>query len=170
MFIIDKDNEKIVEKLKEIKEKNEFKTLILFWGVGVGKTYLAKHIFNEHNYFIDEPEFKQQIVSGGARLRTPDEWSANLKTFPLEALAKFDFVIYDDYGTADLSPAYIEKMLYWINRRIEKGFKTIITTNLTFKEFEAREKRIASRLTEKATLLQISGPDRRKKETLVLKI
>lgn len=170
MLIVDKDNEKIIEKLKEIKKENNFKTLILFWGVGVWKTFLVKNIFADHKYFIDEPEFKQQIVSGGARLRTPEEWGSWINTFPLEALAKYDFIIYDDYWTADLSPAYIEKMLYWINRRTEKGYKTIITTNLSYKEFEAREKRIASRLTERALLLEISGPDRRKKETLVVKV
>jgi len=60
-------------------------------------------------------------------------------------------------------------MLYWINRRIEKGLKTIITTNLTFKQFEEREKRIASRLMENGVLMEISGKDRRKKETKIIK-
>lgn len=169
MLIIDEDNKKAVEELQRLKQTGEFKTLIIFWGVGVWKTFLVKNIFNDFNYFIDEPEFKQQIVSGGARLRNPDEWSANLKTFPLEALAKFWAVIYDDYGTADLSPAYIEKMLYWINRRLDKGLKTIITTNLTFKQFEEREKRIASRLMENGVLMEITGKDRRKKETKIIK-
>lgn len=167
-MIIDEDNKKAVEALQKIKAENTFKTLVIFWGVGVGKTFLVQNIF-AHDYFIDEPEFKQQIVSGGARLKTPDEWSANLKTFPLEALAKFWAVIYDDYGTADLSPAYIEKMLYWINRRQNKGLKTIITTNLTLKQFEEREKRIASRLMENAVLMEISGKDRRRKETVLIK-
>jgi DNA replication protein DnaC len=169
MILIDDENKKAVEELQKLKQTGEFKTLIIFWGVGVGKTFLVKNIFNNFDYFIDEPEFKQQIVSGGARLRNPDEWGAWLKTFPLEALAKFWNVIYDDYGTADLSPAYIEKMLYWINRRIDKGLKTIITTNLTFKQFEEREKRIASRLMENGVLMEMSGKDRRKKETKIIK-
>jgi DNA replication protein DnaC len=73
----------------------------------------------------------------------------------LEALSKFPIIVYDDYGTADLTSAYIEKMLYWINRRLEKGLKTIITTNLTFKQFEERERRIASRLLENSVLLEM---------------
>jgi len=168
-MIIDEQNKKAVEELQKIKTENNFKTLVIFWGVGVWKTYLVENIFTA-DYFIDEPEFKQLIVAGGARLRTPEEFWTNTKLYPLEALSKAELVIYDDYGTADLSSSYIEKMLYWINKRLKKKrFKTIITTNLTFKEFEAREKRIASRLTQNAILMEISWPDRRKKETKIIK-
>lgn len=167
-MIIDEFNKKAVEELQKLKETGDFQTLIIFWWVGTGKTYLAKNIF-EYDYFIDEAEFKQQIVSWGARLRTPDEWNADIRTFPLEALSKFPIIVYDDYGTADLTSAYIEKMLYWINRRLEKGLKTIITTNLTFKQFEERERRIASRLLENSVLLEMVWPDRRKKQTKIIK-
>lgn len=168
MLIIDEYNKKAVEELQKLKQSDDFKTLILFWSVWTGKTFLVKNILH-HDYFIDEAEFKQQIVSGGARLRQPEEWGASIHLFPLEALAKMKTIIYDDYGTADLSPAYIEKMLYWINRRLEKGLKTIITTNLTFKQFEEREKRIASRLLENGVLMEMTGPDRRKKKTKIIK-
>lgn len=167
-MIIDEINKKAVEELQKIKIENNFKTLILFGGLGVWKTFLCKNIF-EYDYFIDEAEFKQQIVSWWARLKSPEEWSSNIQTFPLEALAKLQTVIYDDYWTADLTPAYIEKMLYWINRRLEKWLKTIITTNLTFTQFEERERRIASRFLQNAILIEMTGKDRRKKETIIIK-
>lgn len=168
MLIIDNENEKYINKLKELKQQ-KFKTLIILGGTWVWKTFLVKNIFQDA-YFIDEPEFKQQIVSGGARLRTPEEWGQSLWIFPLEALSKMPFVIYDDYWTADLTAAYIEKMLYWINRRHNYNLPLIVTTNLTIKEFEEREKRISSRLLENALLLEMQGKDRRKKETQIIKL
>jgi hypothetical protein len=61
-------------------------------------------------------------------------------------------------------------MLYWINRRHNYNLPLIVTTNLTIKEFEEREKRISSRLLENALLLEMQGKDRRKKETQIIKL
>lgn len=170
MMIIDKDNEKAVEELQKLKETGDFNTLIIFGWVGVWKTFLVKHIFDDFDYFIDEPTFKQHIVSWNARLRKAEEYGSSVDIFPLEALSKYKKVIYDDYWTADITSAYVEKMLYWINNRVNKMYKTIITTNLTFKQFEERERRIASRLMEKWVLMEIKGKDRRKKETRIIKV
>lgn len=106
---------------------------------------------------MDEPTFKQHIVAGNARLMKPEEFGISVKSYPLEALSRCQTVIYDDLGTVELSEAYIEKTLYWINERAKSLQKrTVITTNLTIEELESREKRIFSRLCENAVILQMS--------------
>ena len=168
MIEIDKNNHKTIEKLKEIKQ-NGFQTILLMWWVGVGKTFLARNIFG--GYFIDEPQFKQEIVAGNARLRNPEEWNCSIDKFPLEALTKHKQVIYDDIGSVDCNETYIEKTLYWLNERAKKKtekwnpFRTILTTNLTLDELEKREKRIFSRIMENCLIITLSWPDRREKNT-----
>lgn len=79
----------------------------------------------------------------------PEEFGVSVKGFPLEALARYPRVIYDDIGTVELSEAYIEKTLYWLNERAKsKEKRTVFTTNLTIEELEKREKRIFSRIVE----------------------
>ncbi len=100
----------------------------------------------------------------------PEEFGTSVRSYPLEALSRCPSVIYDDLGTVELSEAYIEKTLYWINERAKSEKKrTVVTTNLTIRELEAREKRIFSRLCENAVILQMAGRDRRKTNTRTLK-
>jgi DNA replication protein DnaC len=165
---IDEENREAVEILRRL-EQDWFKTLLILWGVWVGKTYLVKSIL-AHDYFIDEPTFKQHIVAGNARLMKPEEFGVSVKSYPLEALSKCQSVIYDDLWTVELSEAYIEKTLYWINERSKsKNKRTVITTNLTIQELETRERRIFSRLCENAVILQMLWKDRRKNTTRTLR-
>lgn len=148
----------------------EWSTLIVLGGVGVGKTYLVKNYTPWLSYFIDEPTFRQHLSSGNLRLRPYDAYQSDIKLFPLEALSKLDVVIYDDYGTGQMTEARIEKMLYWINERQSRGLRTIITTNLTEKEFGATEHRIKSRLLQNSIVLTINWPDRRQQNITHLAI
>lgn len=105
---------------------------------------------------IDESEFKQHIVSSTAVMMpaNAERNRTNLKMYPLEALAKFPSVIYDDMGVADLTAALCEKTLYWLNARINSpGKRTVVTTNLTLEDLKARESRIYSRLCQDAVFV-----------------
>jgi len=168
---IDSFNKKIINDLKKLNDSKEFKNILILGGVGVGKTYLAKKILT-HNYFIKETKFKMLCSSGQMRMANAEEkigLSIDLikKHYPLEALCHHTTkrIIYDDYGIADLSPIYLEKMLFWIEE-CEKN-RIIITTNLTKKQFEERDERISSRFLQNCAILILEGPDRRKENTKV---
>ena len=165
---IDQYTAHIVETIRGLPSFS--KILITGW-VWTGKTTLVKGLF-PNAYFMAESEFKQNIVAQRAWLM-PAEMNRsehNIRNHPIEALSRFEYVIYDDYGVADLSPAYIEKTLYWLDHR-QKPFwdrpkKTIFTTNLTIDELKTREERIASRILEKCHVFVLDGPDRRHDTTI----
>lgn len=66
-------------------------------------------------------------------------------------------VVYDDYGTAEITEAYIDKFMYWLDERVNNPNKqTIITSNLTLEEIEKREKRISSRMLFNAKVITVT--------------
>lgn len=165
---IDSYNHHIVETIKSLPSFS--KILIIGW-VWTGKTTLVRSLFPDA-YFMAEADWKQHIVAQRASLM-PSELNRsehNIKNYPIEALSRFEFVIYDDYGVADLSPAYIEKTLYWLDQRSrpfwDRQKKTIFTTNLNIEELKTREERIASRILEKCHVFVLDGPDRRQETTI----
>ena len=92
-------------------------------------------------------------MNGSCVLRKPEEYNCDIKLFPLEALAKKPVVIFDDYGKGAVTEAYLEKMYYWIDCRIDRGYRTIITTNLSsLEEFKKRDSGLASRLMMNADI------------------
>lgn len=165
---IDNYNRKFVEYLKWDFKKN-WKNLIVIWKPWIGKTYLCRKLI-EHDYFISEPTFRQHIVNGSCVLRKPEEYSCDIKLFPLEALSKKHVVIFDDYGKWATTDAYLEKMYYWLDYRIERGYRTIITTNLaSLDEFKKRDSGLASRLMMNADIYVCDWwKDRRIQETRLL--
>lgn len=122
---------------------------------------------------IDESAFKQHIVSSTAVMMpaNAERNRTNLKLYPLEALAKFPSVIYDDMGSADLTAAMSEKTLYWLNERLKSTDKrTVVTTNLTIDELKEREGRIYSRLCQDAVFVAMGGSDRRQKSAKFVQV
>lgn len=88
--------------------------------------------------------------------------------FPMEALKKKKCVIYDDYWVAKITEAYIEKMLFRLDRVDVDDMKTIITTNLSIDEIKKRDQRLYSRMMKNAQILIITWPDRRLSNTIIL--
>lgn len=165
---IDSNNKPFVDYLNW-EFKTNGKNLIVIGKPWIGKTYLCKQLI-DHDYFISEPTFRQHIVNWTCVLRKPEEFWSDLKFFPLEALSRKPVVIFDDYGKGAITDAYLEKMYYWLDCRIDRGLRTIITTNLSsLEEFKARDKGIASRLMMNADIYVCDGwKDRRIKETRIL--
>lgn len=165
---IDANNKPFVDYLNW-EFKTNGKNLIVIGKPWIWKTHLCRQLI-DHDYFISEPTFRQHIVNGTCVLRKPEEFGSDLKYFPLEALAKKPVVIFDDYGKGAVTDAYLEKMYYWLDYRIERGYRTIITTNLSsLEEFKTRDKGIASRLMMNADIYICDGrKDRRISETRIL--
>lgn len=165
---IDSNNKPFVEYLQG-EFKTNGKNLIVIGKPWVGKTYLCRQLIT-HDYFISEPTFRQHIVNQTCVLRKPEEHACDIKLFPLEALAKKPVVIFDDYGKGAVTDAYLEKMYYRLDYRIERGYRTIITTNLSsLDEFKKRDSGLASRLMMNADIYVCDWwKDRRISETRVL--
>lgn len=107
------------------------------------------------HYFISDAEFKMHLTSQNLVLRKPENWNDSVEHYPLEALVKMPVVVYDDVGTVDLSPAYIEKTLYWLSSRDTPRI-TIFTTNLSPEQMAEREPRMYSRMCENGAWATLS--------------
>lgn len=165
---IDSSNKPFVDYLNW-EFKTNGKNLIVIGKPWVGKTYLCRQLI-AHDYFISEPTFRQHIVNWTCVLRKPEEFWSDLKFFPLEALSRKPVVIFDDYGKGAVTDAYLEKMYYRLDCRIERGYRTVITTNLSsLEEFKKRDSGLASRLMMNSDIYVCDGrKDRRISETRVL--
>lgn len=159
------------ESYKKIFEKDR-STLIVFGWVGVGKTYLVKNCTPcKVDFFIDEPTYSMQVTSGNMRLAPPEVYGEARYHYDLECLMRKKIVVFDDLWCTPATDAYIKTMLLWINKRMEKWLKTIITTNLTPKELEdSFEKRIASRLLQNSISIILEWEDLRKTNRKTIKI
>lgn len=150
---------------------DERKFLVIMWDTWVWKTYAVKqvvqHIQNRDKriYMIDDPTRKAHLSSQNLKLRAPEDWGTPYSYYPLEAMARYDYAVFDDFWSSWVTEAYIEKMLYWINARMEKWLKTIITTNLSKEKFDKFEARIVSRISENALFITFTWDDLRKKTT-----
>lgn len=164
-IIRDEHNSKIIDRLLEIKQWIDDwtykKNLVFLWDVWVGKTYLAKTIFNSH-YLVKEAEIKVLLSSNLLKRCPPEIFPIPYPKYPLEALLKKQHIIYDDLWVAWFTESYIEKALYWLDEREDWNKQTIFTTNFWIQELERHEKRIQSRVFRNADIVLLKWPDRRR--------
>jgi DNA replication protein DnaC len=73
----------------------------------------------------------------------------------------YDCVCFDDLGVERFTDAARQNLYYIIDKRYGDMLPTIITSNLTIKEINDKEPRIASRLSEMGRILQFDGKDYR---------
>ena len=171
-----------VDTMEDLKKREEnynnlfadqnWKTLIVFWWIWVGKTHLVKKNTPEKiDFFIDEPTYSMQLTSGNIKLAPPDVYWPAKDHYALECLIRKPLIVFDDLWCTATTDAYIKTMLFWINKRMEKWLRTIITTNLTPHELETTfEKRIASRLLENSISIILKWDDLRKTKRKVVTI
>jgi DNA replication protein DnaC len=124
----------------------------------------------DHEFFIDDVTFKTHLASNNLRLRWPEDWGASIDKYPLEALSKKKIVVYDDFGSSEMTEAYITKTLYRLNERKNRDLITIFTTNLGQEKRAEIEPKISSRVLENSATVIIQWPDLRKTGNLVIKI
>lgn len=153
-----KNMEKIIHKAQSyIDNFSQNTENLLFVGTsGTGKTYLSSCIAKE---LLD----KGYLVV----YRTSDDLIQNLKTIKFEndtALADLiincDLLIIDDLGTEQISEYSKTELFNFINKKLLKHKKMIISTNLSIQILlKNYSERISSRLLGNFTLFKFYGED-----------
>ena len=148
-----------VRRFSEFKKAG--KGLILFGGVGTGKTFLASCIANE---LIDNGV--PCLVTNFARIINTIQGMYEGKQKYLDSLNEFDLLVIDDLGI-ERNTEYVNELVYnIIDARYRSGKPMIITTNLKYTDLyhteDTNKARIYSRIIEMCLPVLVSGEDRRK--------
>lgn len=143
------------------KFKAEGKGLLLFGGVGTGKTYLASCIANE---LIDNST--PCLVTNFARIINTLQGMYEGKQNYLDSLNEFDLLVIDDLGI-ERNTEYVNELVYnIIDARYRSGLPMIVTTNLKLSDMhnatDTAKARIYSRIIEMCLPVLVNGEDRRK--------
>ena len=150
-----------VDQWEQVKEKNL--GLILWGGVGTGKTYIAACIANaliEQKVPVLMTNFSKVLNQMGA-LYSGERYKY------ISDFSKFPLLIIDDLGVERSTEYVREQMFAIIDERYKANLPLIVTTNLTIDELsspkDVADARIYSRLLEMCAPVQIRGSDRRQK-------
>lgn len=152
---------KYVDHFPEMREKG--KGLLLFGGVGTGKTFMASCIANA---LIDQGY--PCMVTNFARIINTLQGMYEGKQDYIDGLNKFTLLVIDDLAAERDTEYMAETVQNIIDARYRTGLPLIITTNLTAEELkhpaEIRKQRIYSRLFEMCVPIEVKGMDRRKEK------
>lgn len=135
------------------------KSLHFYGPVGTGKTFLsnciAKELLDQGYsviYFTAFQFFELFSVS--------DRGDGNRSLSPHEALLDSDLLILDDIGTELANTFTVSKLFQILNERALRRRSTIISTNLSPRDFrDIYSERVFSRITSSYTLVKFSGSD-----------
>ena len=150
---------KFVENFEEMKVKR--KGLLLFGGVGVGKTYASACIANA----LIEKGYPCMVTNFPRLIRTMEDLRQGRQDF-LDNLNDYQLLVIDDLAT-ERNTEYMQEFVFQIiDARQQSGLPLIVTTNLTSEELKNPQnidkKRIYSRLMQMCVPIEIQGVDRRK--------
>lgn len=148
-----------VENFAEMKKRG--KGLLLFGGVGTGKTYAAACIANA---LIDEG--RPCLMTNFARLANTLSGTFDGKQEYIDSLNKYDLIVIDDLAT-ERNTEYMQEIVFnVIDSRYRANKPLIVTTNLTSDEIskaaDTSRQRIFSRLYDMCIPFEVSGTDRRR--------
>lgn len=155
----DSKTAELCRKYGESYEKSN-KWLVLFGSVGTGKSYRAAQIC-------------RQVIERGktAKFTNLSEierklWSYD-KSEVYKKLSSYDLLVLDDFG-AERQTDYTKEIRYNIvDMRYSSNKAMIITTNVKkFSGDDIADKRVYSRISEKALYVRMDGADRRKTSVL----
>lgn len=160
--------ESMVQAFHDPKSKN----LLLTGQTGTGKTFLAGclvHACREAGYsalFLSAPRFFSILEEADLQRRSFDpnpvrlEQALRLERWVFEA----DLLVIDDLGSESLDDRFkLPHLLKLMNARRRPRFLTVLTGNLTLKEFSQRyDERIFSRLRQDYLSIRLPGDDLRR--------
>lgn len=137
----------------------EYKSLLFYGPVGTGKTFLsnciAKALLDSGHsviYFTAFQLFEHFSASGTAEA---EEFVRRH-----EALLDSDLLILDDIGTEMANTFTVSKLFQVLNERELRRKSTIISTNLSPKDFrDIYSERVFSRITSSYKLVKFTGSD-----------
>ena len=138
------------------------KGLLIYGGVGTGKTFMAGCIVNALM-----ARGVSCIFSNFERI-AQNVWKEYGKT--LETLNRYDLLVIDDFASERQSEWMGEIVQCVINERYQKMKPIIVTTNLTGEDLkhpdDIRKERIYSRLMDMCFPMEMKGKDRRKEKLI----
>lgn len=137
----------------------EMRSLLFYGPVGTGKTFLTNCIAKElldsrHSviYFTAFQFFEHFSTAGS--------WETEEFGQRHEALLDSDLLILDDIGTEMANTFTVSKLFQVLNERALRRRSTIISTNLSLKDFrDIYSERVYSRITSTYKLVKFSGSD-----------
>ena len=140
------------------------KGLLLYGGVGTGKTYIACMIANA---LIDKGY--PVLVTNFARVLSTLQGTFDKQEY-LDSLNKFKLLIIDDLGIERDTGYAKEQVFNIIDSRYRAGLPMIITTNLTMQklatEGDLADKRVYDRILERCYPVEVAGESRRMKKLI----
>lgn len=140
------------------------KGLLLYGGVGTGKTYIACMIANA---LIDEGY--PVLVTNFARILSTLQGTFDKQEY-LDSLNKFKLLIIDDLGIERDTGYAKEQVFNIIDSRYRSGLPMIITTNLTMQQLATEsglaDKRVYDRILERCYPVEVKGESRRMKKLI----
>lgn len=141
------------------------KGLLLYGGVGTGKTYLACMIANallDKGYPV--------LVTNFSRILNTLQSNFEHRQDYLDGFNRFSLLVIDDLGVERGTDFAKEQVYNVIDTRCLSGLPMIITTNLSVKklanETEIGYKRIYDRIIEKCYPVEVAGESRRIKKLI----
>ena len=141
---------------------------LYLWGdTGCGKTSWAVKIMNGYfAYVAEKNDFRPRgrYVSVPSFLRDAKMYMVNKsENFmdELRIIKECDIVIWDDIGQTDSTNFESQWIYSYVNERLFANKCNIFTSNLSPKELDESNKRLASRICKGADCLNITGPDLR---------
>ena len=137
--------------------------LLLYGGVGTGKTYIAAAIANA---LVDEGI--SAMVTNFARIANKMQESFEGRQAYLDSLNRFELLVIDDLA-AERKTEFMQEIVFnVIDARYRSGKPMIITTNLPIEELskpqDDSEKRTFDRILERCFPIEVKGESNRRRK------
>lgn len=156
-----KDNMQHCKQYAQSFNPKSSENLLFVGGTGVGKTHLSSAIGRvvlEKGYSV----VYESAMSALSAMETERFAEEKVQT---QRLLSADLLILDDLGTELPGKGSVSFLYLLINSRLISHKPTLLSTNLSDRELEARyEERLFSRLTGEYEILIFDGEDRRGRE------